>query len=139
MRGAKDERIVAVVDDEKAIREAAESLLKSAGFRPECFASAEELLRCPRLPAMACLVLDIGLPGMDGLQLQQQLLKLGLSVPIIFITAAADADGCRRKQALRAGAIAFLRKPFVGQELLGAVRAALGLTRDPATHGSMDV
>ena len=139
MRGVKDERIVAVVDDETAIREAAESLLKSGGYRPECFASAEELLRCPSLRGVACLILDIGLPGMDGLQLQQQLLKLGLSIPIIFITATADPDGHRRRQALRAGAIAFLRKPFVGQELLSEVRAALCLSRGPATEGFRDV
>jgi FixJ family two-component response regulator len=127
MQGAKDERVVVVVDDEKSIREAAESLLKSAGYRAECFASAEDLLSAGRVRACDCLVLDLVLPGMNGLQLQQRLRKIGVRVPIIFITATADIQGRQRKQALRSGAVAFLHKPFAGQELLDAVRTAIGI------------
>jgi FixJ family two-component response regulator len=126
VRGAKDELVVAVIDDEGAMREAVESLLQSAGFCVECFASAEDFLRSPRLSACACLVLDVGLPGMNGLQLQQHLLTLKVQVPIIFITASPDAKGRLRAQALRAGALAFLPKPFLDQELLSLVRTAVG-------------
>jgi FixJ family two-component response regulator len=127
MRGANRERVVVVVDDEKSIREAAESLLKSAGYRAESFASAEDLLSAGRVHACDCLVLDLVLPGMNGLQLQQRLRKLGVRVPIIFITATADIQGRQRKQALRSGAVAFLHKPFAGQDLLDAVQAAIGI------------
>ena len=125
LSGTKDERFVAVVDDEQSMREAVESLLRSAGHRCEGFASAEALLACPRLAAVACLVLDIGLPGMDGLELQQRLLHQ--RVPIVFITATTDLLPLRRTQALQAGAIAFLPKPFSEQELLDAVRVAVGI------------
>ncbi len=118
--------VIAVVDDELAVREAAENLLRSAGFCAECFASAEDLLGSPRLWTTRCLVLDVGLPGMNGLQLQQHLLILGLRVPIIFITADEDVGGHIRTQALRAGALAFLRKPFFDHDLLRAVQTAVG-------------
>jgi FixJ family two-component response regulator len=123
--GTENEPVVAVVDDERPMREAAENLLRSAGFRAECFASAEDFLQSPRLGAISCLVLDISLPGMNGLQLQLQLRKQGLRVPIVFVTASEDNDGRMRVRAMQAGAIAFLRKPFSEQALLDAVRLAV--------------
>ena len=121
--------VVAVVDDHDALREATGNLLKSAGFSAESFASAEEFLRSRPLRGVACLVLDIRLPGMSGLELQAHLAVSGMRVPIVFTTAQEDADGHLRNQALRAGAVAFLRKPFDEADLLHAVRAAFALRR----------
>ena len=104
------------------MREAVENLLKSAGFRAEGFASAEDFLRAAPFAATLCVVLDLQLPGMSGLQLQQRLCELGLRMPIVFVSAT---DGYLREQALRAGALAFLEKPFLDEELLGAVRSAI--------------
>lgn len=104
------------------MREAVENLLKSAGFRAKGFASAEEFLRAAPFAATLCVVLDMQLPGMSGLQLQQRLCELGLRMPIVFISAT---DGHLREQAIRAGALAFLEKPFPDEQLLGAVRSAI--------------
>jgi FixJ family two-component response regulator len=125
MSGTKNERFVAVIDNEQSMREALESLLRSAGYRAEGFASADALLCCAYLDAIDCLVLDIGLPGMDGFQLQQRLCILNVRTPIIFISATADSQASRLEQAMQAGAVAFLRKPFAAQALLDAVEAAL--------------
>jgi FixJ family two-component response regulator len=104
------------------MREAIENLLKSAGLHAEGFASAEDFLRAASFAATSCVVLDMKLPGMSGLQLQQRLCELGLRMPIVFVSAT---DGHLREQALRAGALAFLEKPFLDEELLGVVRRAL--------------
>jgi CheY-like chemotaxis protein len=116
--------LISVVDDDESIREALESLLRSAGFDAEVFASAEQLLASDRLAEVACLIVDVRMPGgMTGLELQHHLAAAGSRVPVIFITA--HDDEAARAQALRAGAAAFLRKPFSEQALLNAVQAAL--------------
>jgi FixJ family two-component response regulator len=115
--------LIVVVDDDEAIREATESLIRSVGFRVVVYASAEEFLRSSHLQVTACLIVDVRMPGMSGLELQQQLATANYSIPIIFITAHGDAD--TRARALRAGAVAFLDKPFSDEILLGAVQAAL--------------
>jgi FixJ family two-component response regulator len=114
---------LAIVDDEAALREATESLLRSAGFRAEGFASAEDFLRSKRRDSVDCLILDGRLPGMSGLELQRHLAGNGLDIPIVFITADEN-DGHMHAQALKAGALAFLRKPFCEEDLLNAVRLA---------------
>jgi FixJ family two-component response regulator len=116
-------RLIAVVDDDEAIREATESLIRSVGFRVVVYASAEDFLRSSHLQVIACLIVDVRMPGMSGLELQQQLATANYSIPIIFITAHGDAE--TRTRALRAGAVAFLDKPFSDEVLLGAVQAAL--------------
>jgi FixJ family two-component response regulator len=115
--------LIAVVDDDEAIREATESLLRSVGFRVVVYPSAEDFLRSSQLPVTACLIVDVRMPGMSGLELQQQLATAHYAMPLIFITAHGDAD--TRARALRAGAVAFLDKPFSDEVLLGAVQAAL--------------
>ena len=115
--------IVFVVDDNPSIRSGLEGLLRAAGLHVQTFGSAEEFL-CSRRPDVpACLVLDVKLPGVSGLDLQHELARLGIQIPIIFITAHAD-DGART-QALAAGAVDFLYKPFREEELLNAIDAAL--------------
>ena len=118
-----DISLIAVVDDDAAIREAVQSLLRSAGFRAAAFASAQDLLQSGRLPETACLIVDVRMPRMSGLALQQRLRSAQCPIPIIFITAHGDAE--TRTQALRAGAVAFLDKPFSDEVLLEAVQAAL--------------
>jgi FixJ family two-component response regulator len=115
--------LISVVDDDESVREALESLLRSAGFKAEVFASAEQFLRSDRAREVDCLIVDVRMPGMNGLELQRQLAADGSRVPIIFITA--HGDEIARAQALRAGAVAFLRKPFSEQALLDAVQAVL--------------
>jgi FixJ family two-component response regulator len=115
--------LIAIVDDEPALREAAESLFKSCGFKAESFASGEEFLRSGCGKRAACIVLDVRLPGMTGLEMQRRLLAEGLQVPIVFMTAQFDADGHLRAAAMGAGASAFLHKPLGAHDLLGAVRA----------------
>jgi len=116
-------RLISVVDDDESIREALESLLEWAGFEVELFGSAHEFLSSTRLSEVACLVADVRMPGMTGLELQRQLAAAGFRIPIVFITA--HGDDAARARALRAGAVAFLRKPFSEQALLDAVQAAL--------------
>jgi FixJ family two-component response regulator len=115
--------LIAVVDDDEAIREATESLIRSVGFRVVVFPSAEDFLRSSHLQDTACLIVDVRMPGMSGLELQRQLAAANYSTPIIFITAHGDEEA--RARALRAGAVAFLDKPFSDEVLLRAVQAAL--------------
>jgi FixJ family two-component response regulator len=115
--------LIAVVDDEEAIREATESLIRSVGFRAVVFPSAEDFLGSNHLQDTGCLIVDVRMPGMSGLELQRRLATANYSLPIIFITAHDDAD--TRARALRAGAVAFLDKPFNDEVLLRAVHAAL--------------
>jgi FixJ family two-component response regulator len=116
---------IAIVDDETAVREATENLLRSAGLSAETFASAEEFLRSPCRDRVGCLILDVGLPGMSGLELQKQLADNGDQVPIVFITAYEDHHGHMQARALQAGAGQFLRKPFSEEQLLSAIRSAM--------------
>jgi FixJ family two-component response regulator len=115
--------LIAVVDDDEAIREATESFIRSVGFRVVVFPSAEDFLRSTHLQDTACLIVDVRMPGMSGLELQRQLATAHYAIPIIFITAHDDAD--TRARALRAGAVAFLDKPFSDEVLLRAVQAAV--------------
>jgi FixJ family two-component response regulator len=117
--------VVAVVDDEDAVREAMEGLLRSVGFETEGFGSAEAFLSCRRRTRFSCIILDIDLPGMSGLELQQRLIASGTSVPIVFITAYDDGDGRMQAQALASGAAGFFRKPFDDEALLSIIRYTL--------------
>ena len=118
-----DERIIGGVDDEEPVRIAIGSVLRSLGFKVEMFGSAEDLLGSPRLDDIACLIVDVRLPGMSGLDLQRHLLAATRELPMIFISA--HYDPVARRQALTAGALAFLRKPFSEKALIDAVRSGL--------------
>lgn len=115
--------MISIVDDDESVRDALDSLLKSIGYRTEIFASATEFLRLGHNEDTKCLILDVRMPGLSGLELQRHLVASGSSIPIIFITA--HGDEAARAQALSAGAVAFLRKPFTEEALLNAVQAAL--------------
>src|SRR5262245_62613740 len=123
--------VVFVVDDDAAVREALESLLKSVGLRAAMFASPAQFLerRHPNVPS--CLVLDVRLPGLSGLDFQAELAKNGIQVPIIFITGHGDIPMSVR--AMKAGAVEFLTKPVRDQDLLDAIQ--LALARDRARRG----
>jgi FixJ family two-component response regulator len=118
--------LVFVVDDDVSVRESLELLITSAGWRPETFASAQEFLRRARANVPCCLVLDVTLPGLNGLELQQQLGERA-DMPIIFITGHGDVP--MSVQAMKAGAVEFLTKPFKGEVLLDAIRSALERSR----------
>jgi FixJ family two-component response regulator len=105
------------------MREALRRLLRSVGFRPAAFASAEEFLQASQLQDTACVIVDVRMPGMSGLELQQHLATIQCPVPLIFITAHGDAEA--RARALRAGAVEFLYKPFREEVLLRAIQSAL--------------
>lgn len=122
---ATDEKpkLVAIVDDDELIRDALGGLMKAAGFSALAFASAEEFLNSGEQRRTACLIADIRMPGMSGLELQSKLNKGHRRIPIIFITGQGDEK--MRMQALRAGAVEFLTKPFDDEVLLESVRAAL--------------
>jgi FixJ family two-component response regulator len=123
MAVAGDSRIVAIVDDDDLMRDAVRGLLKQAGLPVRAFASAEEFLNSGQQHQTACLIADIRMPGISGLDLQARLNAEQIRIPTIFITAHGDAR--MRLQALRAGAVEFLTKPFDDEVLLENVRAAL--------------
>ena len=114
---------IAVVDDDELVRIALQRLLKASGFEVTSFGSAEDFLKSGQLPEIACLIADIRMPGMSGLDLQAQLNAESRAIPIVFITAHGDEK--MRLQAMRAGAVGFLAKPFNSDILLDRVRAAL--------------
>jgi FixJ family two-component response regulator len=116
-------KMVAIVDDDDLMRTALQGLLKSAGLLAQAFASAEEFLRSGHQQDTGCLITDIRMPGMSGLELQAQLNADHFRIPTIFITAHGDAK--MRMQAMRAGAVEFLAKPFNDEALLESVRAAM--------------
>jgi FixJ family two-component response regulator len=116
-------KLVAIVDDDDLIRDALDGLMKAAGFSALAFASAEEFLNSGEQRHTACLIADIRMPGMSGLELQSKLNEGHHRIPIIFITAQGDEK--MRMQALRAGAVEFLTKPFHDEVLLESVRAAM--------------
>jgi FixJ family two-component response regulator len=116
-------QMVAIVDDDDLMRTALQGLLKSAGLLAQTFASADEFLRSGHQHDTACLITDIRMPGMSGLELQAQLNADHCRIPTIFITAHGDAK--MRLQAMRAGAVEFLAKPFDDEALLESVRAAM--------------
>ena len=114
--------LIAIVDDDQSFREALESLLRLIGFRTAIFASARNFLDSPQFPNVSCAILDVSMPGMDGLELQRHLVTTH-PIPIIFITDRRDAK--TREQALRAGAISFFNKPFSEETLIDALNSAL--------------
>jgi FixJ family two-component response regulator len=120
------ESFIAVIDDDISMREALSSLLRSVGLQVQTFTSAQEFLHSPQRDLAGCLVLDVRLPGLSGLELQDDLIDVGVHIPIVFITAHADIPMTVR--AMKAGAVEFLAKPFREQDLLDAVQE--GLRRD---------
>jgi FixJ family two-component response regulator len=116
-------RIVVIIDDDECVRGSLQGLMDAAGFEARAFASAEEFLSSELLRDAVCLITDIRMPGMSGLELQQTLNAKACGVPIIFITAHGNAR--MRSEAMRAGAMEFLAKPFDDEVLLDSVRAAL--------------
>ena len=119
-----DSNLIAIVDDDQSVQEAVRDLLESDGHSVRCFSLAEDFLAFGVKGEIACLVLDVRMPGMSGTQLHRRLLEDGWKVPVIFITAH-EADEQARARALNAGALAYLIKPFDHEELLDAVRRAL--------------
>ena len=115
--------LISVVDDDESIRRTITLLIKSFGFRAAAFESADIFLRSDQLSDTACLIVDVQMPGMNGLQLQSHLAAKGCGIPIIFITAYDNKES--RRRAIQAGAVAFLNKPFSGEQLLQTLRSAL--------------
>jgi FixJ family two-component response regulator len=129
-----DNPCVFVVDDDRSIRESLSNLLRSAAFNVQTFASAQAFLTSRRPAVPSCLVLDVQLPGLSGLELQQELAKVQCQIPIIFITGHGDIPMTVR--AMKAGAIEFLTKPCRDDDLLHAVEQAMtrGRRLEPGTH-----
>src|SRR5262249_20892463 len=121
--------MISVVDDDASVREALKGLLKSAGFHAEAFASAEEFLDSGQLANTACLILDVRMPGMGGLELHRRIVAGDSRVPVILITAHGDEE--LRARALEAGAVDYLYKPFSEQRLMDAIAKCIGTP--PAT------
>ena len=115
--------LVFVIDDDAAMRRSLENLIRSVGLRVEAFASAQEFLSSKRADVPGCLVLDVRLPGLSGLDLQRRMADADIEIPIIFITGHGDIP--MTVQAMKAGAVEFLPKPFRDQELLDAIQQAL--------------
>jgi FixJ family two-component response regulator len=122
-KGSPIEPIVFVIDDDASVRDSLKNLLESVGLHVELFESAHAFMNFHRPDAPACLILDVRLPGLTGLEFQNELLKAGVSLPIIFITGHGDIPMSVR--AMKLGAVEFLTKPFRDQDLLEAVRVAL--------------
>ena len=117
--------LISVVDDDTSVRESLQCLIRSFGFAVEAFASAEEFLNSGHLPSTRCMILDVRMPGMNGLELQRRVAASHREVPVIFITA--HGDEAARSQALKNGAVDYLLKPFREEALLHAIHAALNL------------
>jgi FixJ family two-component response regulator len=115
--------LISVVDDDESIRRTTTFLIESFGFQAVAFESAGDLLESGLLPDTCCLIVDVQMPGMNGLELQSELAAAGCHIPIIFITA--HEDKVSRGRAMQAGAVAFLAKPFSDEQLLQSVRSAL--------------
>jgi FixJ family two-component response regulator len=115
--------LISVVDDDESVRRTTKLLIESFGYRAAVFESAEVLLRSRQLHDTSCLIVDVQMPGISGLELQSQLAAKGCSIPIIFITA--HGNEASRQQAMQAGAVAFLDKPFSDELLLKNIRSAL--------------
>jgi FixJ family two-component response regulator len=118
---------VFVIDDDAGMRASIQGLLKSAGLRSESFGTAEEFLRSKRPDGPSCLVLDVSLPGVNGLDFQRQLADAGVQIPIVFITGHGDIP--MTVKAMKSGAVEFLTKPFLDQDLLNAIHQALDRDR----------
>ena len=115
--------LISIVDDDESIRRTTTLLIESFGFRATAFESAESFLKSGQQHNTSCLILDVQMPNMNGLQLQSELAAAGCGIPIIFITAYDDKES--RGRAMQAGAVAFLGKPFSDEHLLQTIRSAL--------------
>jgi FixJ family two-component response regulator len=115
--------LISIVDDDNSMREATEGLVRSLGYRAATFASAEEFLRSGSVDETSCLIADVRMPGLGGIELQRRLIAQGHLVPIIFITAFPEESA--RRSALATGAVGFLNKPFSEDSLLHCLEAAL--------------
>jgi FixJ family two-component response regulator len=124
---SKSEPTVFIVDDDAQMRQSLKNLIRSVGLRVELFASAQEFVQSQHPDGPSCLVLDVRMPGLSGLDLQKQASEAGLEIPIIFITGHADVPMSVR--AMKAGAVEFLTKPFRDQDLLDAIQQALARSR----------
>ena len=125
MPGAKRQKLIAIIDDDKSMQDSLRDLIESTGLVARCFGSAEEFLESGLHREVGCLIAEIQMPGMSGLELQARLKVEQCNIPIIFITSNGGAR--MRIQAMREGAVEFLAKPFDHQLLLQTVRAALDL------------
>jgi FixJ family two-component response regulator len=125
---AEDRGLVFVVDDDQSVRDALEGLLQSAGWRVETFATSDEFLARPPSEEATCLVLDIELPGTGGLELQDELARIGGDIPIVFITGHGDVS--RSVRAMKAGAVEFLVKPFSDVALLDGIERAIERSKE---------
>ncbi len=130
-KSAQNSPVVLVVDDDAAVREALSSLIRSVGSRVETFSSAADFLRSKPPDAPSCLVLDVRLPGLSGIDLQRELAAAHRRIPIIFITGYGDIPMSVR--AMKSGAVEFLTKPFRDQDLLDAIQEALKQDREAKT------
>ena len=119
--------VVVAVDDDFRVRESIESLVESAGYAPQLFSTAEEFLNSGTLAVAACVITDVRMPGMDGIELQRRIRLERPTLPVIFISAHDNPE--TRQQALNEGAISFLNKPFNAADLLGQIHAALNSTQ----------
>jgi FixJ family two-component response regulator len=124
---ATESPLVFVIDDDDQVRAAIQGMLKSVGLQAETFETAQQFLYCKRPDVPSCLVLDVALPGVSGLDFQQELAAAGISIPIIFITGYGDIPMSVR--AMRSGAVEFLTKPFRDEDLLNAIHQALDRDR----------
>jgi FixJ family two-component response regulator len=124
----KTKPLISVVDDDESMREAVRGLMKSLGYTAEAFASAEEFLSSRRVPSTSCLIVDVQMPGMTGLELHRHLLASGKTIPTILITAYPEES--MRERALGCGVVGYLRKPFDENDLLACIRSSLNI--DPA-------
>ena len=115
--------VIAIVDDDLSVRRSLQRLIRSAGWRAESFASADEFLTCPHSDAPSCLVLDLQLPGLNGLDLQKRLAQVGLEIPIVFLTGHGDIPAS--VQAMKAGAVEFLTKPVDERHLIKAIQESI--------------
>src|SRR5882724_10472084 len=116
------EALVSIVDDDVSVRRSTRRLLRSSGLQAEAFASAEDFLQSGRVTETGCLLLDVSMPGMGGLELQRRLAETGRLIPIVFLSARASEE--EERQGLQVGAASFLRKPVSKEALLHAIRAA---------------
>jgi FixJ family two-component response regulator len=122
--------LISIVDDDLSVREATRGLVRSLGYRAAAFASADEFLQSDSLDETSCLITDLQMPGVNGIELQRRLIAQGRSVPTIFITAFPEENA--QRTALEAGAVGFLNKPFSEESLLSCLKLAFG-SSDPRT------
>ncbi len=126
--------LISIVDDDESVREATKTLVRSLGYKAETFGSAEEFLESTQIVATACLITDVQMPGLSGVELQDRLISDGHDLPTIFVTAFPDTKSERR--ALQSGAIAYLRKPFKEDHLVEHIDTALKKRRGRRTSKS---